>query len=67
MKKILLTLALMATVTAVASANVGDKKKKSREKAKTEQTDKKEGCSEVKSCCSKKPATEAAKPAIIKD
>lgn len=67
MKKILLTLALIATVTALASANVGDKKKKSKEKAKTEQTDKKEGCSEAKSCCSKKPATETAKPEEKKD
>ncbi len=62
MKKILLTLALIATVTAVASANTGDKKKKTKEKAKTEQTDKKEGCSEAKTCCSKKPAADTVKP-----
>lgn len=56
MKKSLLTLGLVACVAFAVSAHAGEKKKKNKAKAKTEQTDKKEGCSAEKSCCSKKPA-----------
>jgi uncharacterized membrane protein YebE (DUF533 family) len=58
MKKILMTLMLVAAVSVISYAGEGDKKKKKKEATKTEQTDEKKSCTpaegEGKSCCSKK-------------